>query len=97
MVNECNMEKILRVPLAELQTIRLVCKRENCGGVAEMPTTRLEALVGEVLCPSCGKPMAPKSVGAVAGFKALGMSLRNIEDQASFAVEFVIRIPGDES
>src|SRR5436853_624933 len=56
-------EKILKVSLSELETVRLVCKRENCGGVAEIPTARLEALVGSVQCPSCGQGFAIPQIG----------------------------------
>lgn len=65
------MQKSLRVSLTELTTIRLVCHRADCGGVAEMPTDRLAGLTGGVACPSCGHTLTPKAIGSIGGFKAL--------------------------
>ncbi len=86
-------EKILRIPIGELEVVRLVCSNQNCGGVAEIPVERLEALVGAVLCPSCGHGFPIKNVGAVGGLKALGMSMRNFTDQEQFILEFVVPDP----
>jgi hypothetical protein len=35
-------ENIIKIPIEELGTVRLVCRRENCGGVAEIPVSGLE-------------------------------------------------------
>jgi hypothetical protein len=84
----------LRVPFGEIKVVRLVCKRENCGGVAEIPVTRLEALVGATLCPSCGQAFPVKALGGIAGLKALGISLTNLVGEQHFMVEFVVPDPG---
>jgi len=83
-------ENILKIPLRELETIRLVCQRENCGGVAEIPARRLEALVGQVQCPSCSQPFSIKHVGNISGLKALGMAVKNLTDENDFSVEFLL-------
>lgn len=83
-------EAILRIPLTELQTIRLVCKRDNCGGVAEIPTMRLDAIVGQVRCPSCGQTFNAKQVGSMNALKGLGLVIKSLATEEGFAVEFVV-------
>ncbi len=84
-------EKILNLPLEDLGIIRLVCQQNDCGGIAEMPVSRLEALTGGILCPSCSRPFDVKQVGSIGGLKAVGISLSNLLNNANFKVEFVIR------
>ncbi len=84
--------EITRIPLKKIQLIRLSCQRENCGGVAEIPTSRLEALVGEIQCPSCGRPYHINQVGSIGGLKALGMALRNLVNVEHLGTEFVIEV-----
>jgi len=86
------MEKTLNISLNELDTIRLVCQQEDCGGVASMPVSRLEALTGAVLCPSCARAFKVEAIGAVGGLKALGMALRNLSGN-ELNVEFVVPDP----
>ena len=74
-------ENILRIPLSELVTFRLVCLSANCGGVVEFPCHRLTALAGGlVLCPSCNTPFAIPNIagGGVGGLQGLGMALQNL-------------------
>lgn len=87
------METNVKIPLDELTTVRLVCKRKSCGGVVEMPTSRLQALIGPPLCPSCQQPFVVKQVGSVGGLQALGMSLQNLIGGLDFSVEFVVPMP----
>jgi hypothetical protein len=89
-------EKILKIPLSELATIRLICKRQNCGGVAEIPVSRLVALVGQVTCPSCNQAFSVPVIGGpggLGGLKALGKSLENLAPTADMMVEFVVPAP----
>jgi len=89
----CIIEKNLKVDLSELKIVRLVCDMANCGGVAEMPTDRLQGLTGQVLCPSCSQPFIVKAIGSIDGLKALGMSLQNLIGDSGFSVEFVVPTP----
>lgn len=93
MTERCSMESILRVPLAALNTVRLVCDRTDCGGVVEMPTDRLDALTGAVSCPSCGHALTPRAIGSIGGLKALGMTLKSLAGETGFSVEFVLPTP----
>ncbi len=86
-------EKVLRIPLEELETVRIACRNENCGGTVEIPVVRLDALVAAVLCPSCGHPFAVKQIGQLGGLRALGMALKNLVGNETFGAEFVIVDP----
>lgn len=94
MESRCIVEKTLKIPLAELKTVGLVCNRADCGGVAEMPTDRLDGLTGGVMCPSCGHPLTPKSIGSLGGSKALGLVLKSLAGESGFSVEFVLPVVG---
>lgn len=97
MTNRCSMEKTLKVPLSELRTVRLVCNRADCGGVAELPTDRLDGLTGAVSCPSCGHALTPRTIGSISGLKALGMTLKSLAGEPGFSVEFVLLAPVGQS
>lgn len=92
MTVKCSMKTTITIPVDELQTIRLVCKRANCGGVAEIPTSRLAGLVGQVECPSCHLAFVVKQIGGdgIGGLKALGVSLDNLIGTQDYEVEFVV-------
>lgn len=94
-MSKTTMKKNITIPVDELQTIRLVCKRPNCGGVAEIPTSRLADVVGQVECPSCHQAFVVKQVGGngIGGLKALGVSLDNLIGTQDYEVEFVVSAP----
>ena len=85
-------EKIIKVPLDELQTIRFICKRQGCGGVVEFPTARLTGPVG-LTCPSCNQPFPVSQIGSIGGLRALGMAITNLTGNNDFEVEFVVPDP----
>ena len=91
-------EKILKIPLSELATIRLVCKRQNCGGVAEIPVSRLRnsPSLDKWTCPSCNQAFSVPVIGGpggLGGLNALGKSLNNLARTADMTVEFVVPAP----
>jgi hypothetical protein len=89
-------EKIIKIPLEELITVRLVCGQDNCGGAVELPISRLEALTGAALCPSCNRAFAVKKIGGeqgIGGLKALGLAVSNLTGDKGFRVEFLIHAP----
>lgn len=74
-------ERTLRIPLAELATVRLVCLRQDCGGVSEFPSHRLSGLAGgAILCPSCNHPLAiPTFPGSqMSALRVLGTALNTL-------------------
>jgi hypothetical protein len=94
MTGECIVaEKTIKIPCDELQTIRFVCRRQNCGGVVEFPTNRLGAIVGQLVCPSCNQAFQMSAVGGVGGLRALGLALENVVGKNDFRAEFVIPSP----
>ncbi len=62
----------------------------GCGGVIEFPSDRLEAILPEVLCPSCSKPIVIPNVGAIRGLKALGMVLATLAQLNGCEFRFVL-------
>ena len=49
-------EKLMRFfLLSDIKTVRLVCKRDGCGGIVEVPLRKLE-LVKFKSCMVCGLP-----------------------------------------
>jgi hypothetical protein len=98
-------ENVLKIPLAELATVRVVCLSQNCNGAVEMPSARLTALVGgPIHCPSCNQPFAIPNLANIGGLRALGMAMQNLGGpgaiggaaQPTYRVEFVIPGPDNE-
>ena len=40
---------------SKLKAVRLVCKRDGCGGVVEVPVAKLVRFEADLRCPGCGK------------------------------------------
>jgi hypothetical protein len=80
------------VPLSDLTTVRLTCKQNNCGGVAEMPTERL-ADNTFFKCPLCGADLR-RSTKMNTADDPLSLLARAIKEVGSMGnqldVEFVI-------
>ena len=87
-------ETTLKVRLDELTTVRIVCGRQNCGGVIEVPTSKLVGMQWDVKCPVCSKPFLgespPESVLA-----DLGKVLDRFSQHA-FKVEFPLRVEANK-
>lgn len=47
-------KRLYSVPMAALQTARVTCRRNDCGGVAEVPVAKLYK-VASAKCPACGE------------------------------------------
>jgi hypothetical protein len=89
---------IVVVPLAELRAFRVVCPREDCGGVTEVTVERLRARFETAACPVCGHNIVPNARGS--GHNAIYRLAKLIEEfhtiGAAAAVEFVIPDPADD-
>lgn len=83
-------ERILKVLLSELATVRLRCKHDGCGTVFEMPLRSLADRKYEK-CPVCARPLVefPKNEHCY-GLNDLAKAIAFIETQKNLGVEFVI-------
>ena len=92
-------EKLLKILLSELNTVRLVCqgKRQDgapCGATIEMPLDRLDsAFAMRCACQFCGTPFAVSSPDGTAKspFPELVAAFRNLNAiSRNVRVEFVL-------
>jgi hypothetical protein len=80
-------EKFLRIFLDELETIRIVCRNENCGAVIELKTSNLGKLMNSINCPLCRTTIQ----GADNHFAALASALEGLKLMGDKAcIQFVI-------
>jgi hypothetical protein len=86
--------KVLRVPLSETTVVRLTCGKDDCGGVVEVP---LSKLAGLRFCPVCGKGVdkaqTPTSAALDNIYLALSEVLRAAASLKGLKVEFVAEVP----
>ena len=82
----------MSVPISDLTTVRLTCRLNKCGGVSELPVSRLADPV-YFKCPLCQQDLRRSSQTAAANdpLTILGTvveSLRGME--ANLGIEFLI-------
>jgi hypothetical protein len=86
-------ETVLRVSLDELQTVRIVCRQEGCGGVIELPladmTTRRSGLD---CCPVCSAQFARAFPPDEHLFLQIAQAIAKLKNIRSFTLEFPIRV-----
>lgn len=84
-------EKILRIFLDELDTVRIVCQHANCGGIIEYPLERLRAKFQNVNeCPLCKEDFG----GRGSPLYALAEAIENLKFVSKrVKVEFVLDDP----
>jgi hypothetical protein len=83
-------EKLLTVPLSELGTVRLVCRRKDCGGVFEMPVERLP-LKDFQSCPVCQAAFKESDV-APGHLANLGSAIKQVLSlKDTVEVQFVLK------
>jgi hypothetical protein len=89
-------EKLLKIMLAELETIRIVCK--DCKTVFEFPLDNLEKAFRTKdktwECPHCHNPVMGDSSGSATGgpFVPLLKAIRLLKDaHEKIDVQFIIR------
>lgn len=77
------------VPLSDLKTVRIVCNRNACGGVIELPVVNT-AHVHTTKCPKCGDLFASVA-GGESPYVRLAQVLGEFKHMAQHVgVEFVI-------
>jgi hypothetical protein len=87
-------ERVLRVLLSELSTIRVRCTRPNCGVVYEMALKDLAARNYNG-CPVCRQPLVEQTAGeAHYSLSHLASAMLYHVEQKNAQIEFVI--PQDE-
>jgi len=80
-------ERLFKINLDELETIRLVCQVNQCGGVAELSLGQLAAKTSPT-CPACGGSFINDHR---LPHQALAKAIEQIRGQnASVRVEFVL-------
>jgi hypothetical protein len=88
------VERISRIPLADLTTIRITCKK--CNRTAET-TVDDAAMIPAGRCALCNERFFDTRGGGNDPFEALGSAMRRFEELADkFAIEFVIPDNGQE-
>lgn len=80
-------ERLIRIMLDELQTVRLVCQASKCSGVAEISVSQL-ATKADPKCPACGASLVNDSR---LPHQTLAQAIEQIRGQsASVRFEFVL-------
>ena len=85
-------KSLLSFYLRELTVIRILCKKEGCGGIVEMPTEKLKGRQ-DIWCPLCRTEFNVLSDGHSA-FASLGQSIGDLTRMKDCDLEFVI--PADK-
>jgi hypothetical protein len=80
-------EKMIRVKLSELATIRIVCKKATCGGISEVPIAEVERLIGGK-CRHCEQSLRVGNEDALASLAEAIKNLTAIKNKVE--VEFEI-------
>ena len=92
-------KKIMRLPLAELKTIRITCVNETCGAVVELSLEQLGSHRYPKQCPLCSNSFGvfpPGASTAKNGFEPFAIAITNLlSSQNNFKIEFAI--PSDDS
>lgn len=80
--------------LSELATVRVICKNPTCGGVVELPVSRLSAQHGNTICHICGANFQTHLSNEPNPFTALAVAFQQIKQHADkMDVEFVVPEP----
>jgi hypothetical protein len=86
--------KLLAILLSEFSTVRLVCKRPTCGGVAEMPIEQLEKRFEgphAPSCPVCGGTYQGIDGSRPTAFAQLAEAIKRLRQcKDAFEIEFVL-------
>jgi hypothetical protein len=82
----------MSVPISDLTTVRLTCKRNQCGGVSELPVTRLADPIF-FKCPLCQQDLRRSSQSSVTNdpltiLSTVVAALKGMEN--NLAIEFLI-------
>lgn len=81
-------ETVLKILIAELALVRIICRHNGCNGVVEVPMDRLEDAFRHHQCPVCQKEIYGT---ADTYLEDLGRAIQRINKfRKSFDVEFVI-------
>jgi hypothetical protein len=89
--------KLFAFLLSELSTVRLICKRPTCGGVAEMPIDQLEKrFEGQYApaCPVCGGTYQGIDGSRPTAFHLLAVAVKRLQ-QCKDAVEIEFVLPDE--
>jgi hypothetical protein len=83
-------KKLLEILLSELKIIRLVCAKQGCGGIAEIPIGKLIS-VPHLGCPVCGQSFNVNipNEGFPLAILCQGINFLNAQSD-KFQVQFVI-------
>ncbi|REJ67220.1 MAG: hypothetical protein DWQ31_12065 [Planctomycetota bacterium] len=82
------IENTMRIPVADLATIRLKCKSDNCGSAAEVPIIRLDQAT--LRCPVCGSVMRRADIDQVMSQLSQALVFLAQQDDLPFDLEFVL-------
>jgi hypothetical protein len=81
-------EHLLKIPLEDLKTVRVICRNAVCGAIVEVPVTKLEAMFKAGECPVCRRQFI--ATGATGNLVDLGKVLDGLAENKALGIEFVI-------
>jgi hypothetical protein len=90
--------KLLAFLLSELNTVRIICKRAECGAITEIPISSMAKMFSGNWCPACqhqfveefpGKPVPPRRLVELAN------AIAAVKDVQAIDLEFVLPDNGD--
>lgn len=92
-------EEILRILLEDLEIVRIVCKREDCGRVYEMPISKLTEGKHDFKCV-CDAELRQFDKGRnmmADGFADLARAIAEIKKSQTARCEFILPVKHDRS
>ena len=84
-------EKVLRICLSELTTVRILCQGQNgrsCSGIVELTIEAMVETYKDQKCPLCGSNITNTSPNYL---ECLGRSILRLKEQNGLRLEFVIK------
>jgi hypothetical protein len=86
-------EKLLKLLLSELSTIRVHCKKCRSNATIELPVDRIDRLFDKWECPICNEPFRKDKVDSANYLTMLAKAIEGIKEAAdkveiAFVVDF---------
>jgi hypothetical protein len=84
--------KLLAFLLSELKTVRVICKRDGCGMIYELPVAELETRFKNMTCPACKNLLGHGNENGFAWLSAAVRAFATVKDWVE--LEFVLKDDG---
>lgn len=89
-------EKLLKFLLSELKIIRIVCKKDTCGAILELPLRQAGRRHQHFECPVCGTDFRADASDKRNHLEELADAVKRLEGALNDRVGIELVLPGEE-